>query len=119
MKKHVQILAWLYLALGILGILGALVAFGALTSIGLFTRDLAAFGILSFIGGLAGFYLLAVSIPNLIVGVGLLQNWGGWVLILAVVLAVLNLANFPLGTVLGVYTFWVAYRLSSATESFG
>jgi hypothetical protein len=119
MRKHVQILAWLYIALGALGLLGALVAFGALTGIGLLSGDMAAFGILSMLGGIAGFFLLIISLPNIIVGVGLLQNWGGWVIILAVVLGVFNLANFPFGTVLGIYTFWVAYRLSEAAESFG
>jgi hypothetical protein len=119
MRKHVQILAWLYIALGVLGLIGAFAAFGLLTGIGLLSGDVMAVGVMSLIGGLAGFYLLLVSLPNILVGVGLLQGWGGWVLVLAVILALLNLPNFPFGTGLGLYTFWVAYRISGATESFG
>lgn len=119
MRQHVQILAWLYIILGAFGLLGAFAAFGLLTGVGFLTGDIAAFGFLSIIGGIAGFYLLVVSLPNILVGVGLLMGWGGWVIILAVVLGFLNLANVPFGTALGLYTFWVAYRISSATESFG
>jgi hypothetical protein len=119
MRKHVQILAWLYIALGVLGLLGGLAAFGILTGVGLLSRDVVAFGVMSTIGGIAGIVLLVISLPNILVGVGLLQNWGGWVIIVAVILAIFNIANFPLGTALGIYTFWVAYKLSAATESFG
>ncbi len=119
MRKHIQILAWLYIALGVLGLLGALAAFGLLTGFGILSGDAGAFAVMSLIGGIAGIYLLVVSLPNIIVGVGLLQDWGGWVLVLAVILGVVNLPNFPFGTALGIYTFWVAYRVSNAAESFG
>lgn len=119
MRKHIQILAWLYIVLGLLGILGALAAFGVLTGIGLLSRDAVAFGFMGLLGTIVGFYLLIVALPGIVVGIGLLQGWGGWVIILAVILGVLNLPNFPFGTALAIYTFWVAYRLSDATESFG
>jgi len=118
MRKHVTILGWLYIVIGALGVLGALVAFGVLSGIGFLSGDFQAFGIMSLIGGLAGVYLTIVSLPNIICGVGLLRDWGGWVLILAVILGLLNLPNFPFGSVLGVYTFWVVYRVSGAGESF-
>jgi hypothetical protein len=119
MRKHVQILGWLYIAMGMFGLLGGMLAFGVLAGFGLLSGDPMGFGVMATIGGIAGFVLFAVSLPNLIVGMGLLRNWGGWVIILAVVVAIFNLASFPLGTALGIYTFWVAYRLSAATESFG
>jgi hypothetical protein len=119
MRTHVQILAWLYIALGALSLVAALAAFGLFTGIGLLSGDVTAFGVMSVIGGIASFYLLLVSLPNIIVGIGLLRGWGEWVIILAVILGVLNLAHFPLGTALAIYTFWVAYRVSRATESFG
>ena len=48
----------------------------------------------------------ALSIPSLIAGIGLLKQ-KGWARTLAVALAVLALACFPLGTVAGLYTLWV------------
>jgi hypothetical protein len=119
MRTHVQILAWLYIALGALSLVTALAAFGLFTGIGLLSRDATAFGVMSLIGGIASFYLLLVSLPNIIVGIGLLLDWGGWVIVLAVILGILNLPHVPFGTALGIYTFWVAYRVSKATESFG
>lgn len=118
MGTHVKVLGWLYIILGVLGIFGALLAFGVLSGFGLLSGDLAAFGVMSVLGGIAGIYLTIISLPNIICGLGLLRGWGGWVLVLAGVLGLFNLANFPFGTVLGVYTFWVVYRLSGAAESY-
>ena len=41
------------------------------------------------------------------------------VIVLAVILGVFNLAKFPWGTAIALYTFWIAYRLSDAAERFG
>jgi hypothetical protein len=35
---------------------------------------------------------------DLIAGLGLLRNWGGWVIVLAVILGVINLMNIAVGT---------------------
>jgi hypothetical protein len=48
----------------------------------------------------------ALGIPSLIAGIGLLKQ-KGWARTLAIALAVLALACFPLGTVAGLYTLWV------------
>lgn len=45
---------------------------------------------------------MVLAIP----GLGLLAR-KGWVRILAIVVAVLNLANVPIGTVVGLYVLWV------------
>ena len=49
---------------------------------------------------------LALGIPYLVAGVALLKHWG-WARILAMLLAIVALSNFPLGTAAGVYTLWV------------
>jgi hypothetical protein len=49
---------------------------------------------------------LVVGIPNLIAGIALLKH-KGWARVLAVVLAILALTSFPLGTAAGIYTLWV------------
>jgi len=48
----------------------------------------------------------AIGIPCLIAGVGLLK-YKGWARILALIVAVLALASFPIGTAAGIYTLWV------------
>lgn len=119
MRKHVRILGWLQLLLGALDLLIGLAAFGLLSSMGILSGDVTAFGILSVMGGFVGTFMLIMALPNLIVGLGLLLGWGGWVIVLAVILGVFNLAKFPWGTAIALYTFWIAYRLSDAAESFG
>ena len=49
---------------------------------------------------------LALCVPSLIAGIGLLKQTG-YARTLAIALAILALACFPLGTVAGLYTLWV------------
>jgi hypothetical protein len=109
--KHVRILGWLHIALAVIDLLLGLAAFGILSGIGLASGDPTAFGVLSLLGGFAGAFMLMMALPNLLCGLGLLRNWGGWVIILAVVLGLLNLWNVPIGTAIAAYTFWIAWKL--------
>jgi len=111
MGKHVRILGWLQLVLGVIDLLIGLAAFGVLSGVGVLSGDAATFGIMSIIGGLAGAFMLVMAVPNLLCGIGLLRNWGGWVIILAVILGVFNLFKFPHGTAIALYTFWIAWKL--------
>jgi len=111
MTKHVKILGWLHIGLGLVDLLIGLVALGLLSGIGVLSGDVAAFGALSFIGGFIGTLALVMALPNFIVGLGLLNDWGGWVLVLAVILALLNLTKVPWGTAVGLYTLWIAWRV--------
>jgi hypothetical protein len=47
-----------------------------------------------------------IGIPSLIAGIGLLK-YKSWARILAVVLAILAVTSFPIGTAAGLYTLWV------------
>ena len=121
MKKHVRILGWLQICLGVLDLLIGLAAFGLLSGIGavasLSDGGMAPFGIMTLIGSFAGAFMLIMALPNLIVGIGLLKNWGGWVIVAAVVLGVINLMHIPVGTAISLYTFWVAYKLYNAQQA--
>jgi len=116
MRKHVRILGWLQLCLGVLDLLLGLAAFGFLSGLGVLSGDVAALGVLSIIGGFAGAFMLIMALPNLICGIGLLANWGGWVIVLAVILGLFNLLKVPFGTAIAIYTFWIAWKLYNAPE---
>lgn len=116
MQKHVRILGWLQIGLGILDLLIGLAAFGILSGIGAMAGDITAFGIMSVIGGFIGVFMLIMAVPNLICGIGLLRNWGGWTIVLAVVLGVFNLVKVPVGTVIALYTFWIAWKLYNVPD---
>ena len=111
MHKHVKILGWLQIAMGIIDLIVGLAAFGLMSGIGLLSGDIAGFGVMALIGGAFGTFMLVLALPNLICGVGLLRDWGGWVVVLAVVLGFLNLIKFPFGTALALYTFWIAWKI--------
>jgi hypothetical protein len=119
-RKHVRILGWLQIALGIIDLLIGLTAFGVLGSIGAFSGfasgEFAPFGIMALLGGAIGTVMLIMALPNLICGIGLLRNWGGWVIVLAVIIGFVNLAHPPFGTAIAIYTFWVAWKLYKAGD---
>jgi hypothetical protein len=62
-----------------------------------------------------GVLLMIVSMPSVAAGVGLLRyrNWGR---MLTLVLSVLRILEFPLGTATAIYSFWVL--LSQGGKSF-
>ena len=58
--------------------------------------------------GVSGVFL-AIGTPSLIAGIGLLKH-RDWARILAIVLAILAVTSFPMGTVASIYTLWVLTR---------
>ena len=113
METHVKVLAVLFIVLSALGTLAAfLVATvfgvaGVATAAGASARDAAiALPIIGLAGTALSVFLLAVSLPGLVAGIGLLK-YKPWSRILAIVLSALNLINFPLGTIVGVYGLYV------------
>lgn len=113
METHVKVLAILYIAFSSLFVLLALflmLTFGGISAVvgsEASAEDAAiALPILGITGmALAGFFL-ALALPGLVAGVGMLQR-AGWARILGLVLSALNLINFPFGTILGAYGLWV------------
>ncbi|HSR50771.1 MAG TPA: hypothetical protein VLV83_08065 [Acidobacteriota bacterium] len=120
METHVKVLAVLNLAWGGLGVLtafGLLLFFGTLAGfVGIAEPDAQdaaqAVPILALLGGFLFFTMAVLSLPSLLVGIGLLK-WRTWGRILGIVISLLNLLNFPLGTALGVYGLWVLLQPES------
>jgi len=104
METHVKVVGWLHIVLSAVGLLVAAFVFLLVFGGGLISGDRTAvmvtFLVAAFVSGL----LVVLSVPGLIAGLGLLR-FRPWARILALVLAVLELINFPFGTLLGIYTF--------------
>jgi hypothetical protein len=112
MKKHIQIVAVLHIALGALSLLAAitvLAIFGIAGGIVVSQGQHQAAGILGIIAVVLGAFLAALALPGIIGGWALLtgRSWGRP---LVLVLGVLHLINIPLGTILGIYTLWALLR---------
>jgi hypothetical protein len=67
-RKHVRILGWLQIILGIIDLLIGLTAFGLLSGIGIFSGmasgEVVPFGIMAMLGAAAGTFMLHPSVPQ-------------------------------------------------------
>jgi len=106
MQKHIQLLGILYIAYHAIGLVFAWLIWGILSGIGMLSGDPQAAGILSLVGTVVAVFLFFLSAPGVVAGIGFLKGWW-WARYLGLVLGALNLIHVPLGTILGVYTFWV------------
>jgi hypothetical protein len=110
LDTHVKVLGWLYilssalmLVMGFLGLLlfAGIGLFGAIDS-----AEPEAFAVLTILGTLGLIFFGLLSLPGLAAGYGLLKH-KSWGRILALIVGIFKLFNFPLGTALAIYTFWV------------
>lgn len=110
MAQHVKILGILHVVFGALGVLGAIVVlliFGGLTAFlnTQNTGDVPA-PILGLIGVIAFIAILVLSVPALVIGIGLVQ-FRPWARIGGIILSAFDLLGFPFHTILGIYGLWV------------
>jgi len=112
MAQHVKILAILHIVFGVMGVIAALAIFmffgglAGLVALGGHAGSVAAAPLLGGIGWLVSLALLALALPGVIAGVGLL-GFRPWARILTIVLSAFDLFSVPLGTALGIYGLWV------------
>ena len=105
MRDHLKVLGWLYVVSGALVLLAAIL-FGTLFGvIGIAGGDEGGL----FIGGIGFFIALFIAmlgVPSLVCGWALL-NYKPWARTLGIILSAVQVANVPLGTLLGGYGLWV------------
>jgi O-antigen/teichoic acid export membrane protein len=105
MEKHINVVAALQIGYSILGLIIAGTLFAVFYLIGDFVDDHEAEFVLSIIANVIMLISLIVSIPGIIAGIGLFKR-KNWARILTLILSVLNLLSFPIGTALGIYSIW-------------
>ena len=106
MEKHVTLLGVLYIIFNFMTLCAAVIIIIVFAGSAILSGDEEAVAVLSIVGSAIVFLLLILSVPGIIGGIGLLLKQE-WARILVLILAVLNLLNIPLGTALGIYSFWV------------
>ena len=106
MDTHVKVLGWLYIISGLIGL--AITAFVVIILLGsgIISGDRTAINVLTIISIVVGGFLVIVSLPGVVAGAGLLAHQQ-WARILGIVLGILNLPGFPVGTVIGIYALYV------------
>jgi hypothetical protein len=113
MKNHIIVLAGLRIGLSVVGVVAALLVVAAIVGGGLISGDETAIAITSLVGSIIGGFILLVSLPGLVAGLGLLKN-RPWARVLRLVLAVFDLMAMPIGTIFGFYAIWVLLQDESA-----
>lgn len=106
MDKHLTMVAALHIGLGVLCIFIGAIVFFVLVGTGFLSQDEQAMWVLSLIGTAVGSFLLIISVPSIIAGIGLLKRQN-WARILTLIISAIDLLNVPLGTALGIYSIWV------------
>jgi len=112
MRDHIRILGWCFIVYSAIIVLvgmgiGSIVMFG-----GALSGDHEAIIITSAVGSAIACFLIVISLPGMLAGIGLLKlrPWGR---IVAIIVGVLHILSFPLGTALGVYTLWVLLNVET------
>lgn len=105
MEKHVNVVAALQIGFSILGVIIAAFLFFILQYIGDFVDDNEAEIVLSIVANAIMVTFIVLSIPGIIAGIGLFKK-KEWARILTLILSVLDLVNFPIGTAVGIYSIW-------------
>lgn len=113
MQGHVRALGYLFIAFGCLLLFLGACLFLVIGGSGMLSGDrgaaLVTGGVALFVAG----FFFVLALPAVITGNGLLK-FRPWARVAAIILACLNILNFPFGTALGVYTLWVL--LSAETQ---
>jgi hypothetical protein len=106
MRQHVPILGWLFIVyhaiVALVGIGIGIIVSGA----GAISGERDAMFITGTVGVAIACFLIVLSLPGIITGLGLLK-FRPWSRIAAIIIGALHLLSFPFGTALGVYTLVV------------
>ena len=120
LQLHVSIVGWLNIVANSIFLLVGTCGFLFFAGIGVFAAadsgDAAALGILGVLAVVSLLFFAVLALPGMLAGYGLLKRkkWGQ---ILGMVVGILSLLNFPLGTALGAYTLFVLFQ-NSASDYF-
>jgi hypothetical protein len=105
MEQHFKVVAALQIAYGALllciAVLLLILFFGA----GAMSGDRTAMLITGTVGGVVAIILIVLALPSIVAGYGVMKrrNWGR---ILTIILSVIHLFSFPVGTIVGGYSLW-------------
>jgi len=114
MDRHLTALGVIYLVFSALNLMAACIVFLVVAGSGAISGNPHAMMITGTVASLISGFLVVISIPGLVGGIGLLKH-KSWSRYLGLVLGCINLLHIPVGTAIGVYTIWVLTRPEAVT----
>jgi len=109
MEQQVRVLAILLIVFGVLGLLGGILAFSFIAFAGVASGDEEALVAMPIIGIFVAMLVFVTALPGIIAGWGLLKHQS-WARILGIIVCIISLPGFPIGTALGVYGLYVLFH---------
>lgn len=118
MEKHVTLVGVLQIGYNALGVLAAMATFLLIVGGGLLGglisgEEDTVIPITFFVGTAVSMWLLIISVPGIVGGIGVLRHQS-WARYLILVLSVVELFSIPIGTTVGVYSIWALAQDQSA-----
>ncbi len=117
MEKHINIVATIHIIFSLLGIFFAILASTILGLVGDFIDDRDAEMVLTIVANGVAVFFTIIAIPGIIGGIGLMKR-KEWARILILIISVLDLFNFPIGTAVGGYSIWALVQ-PEVVDKFG
>ena len=108
-RKHVNIIGNIYIILGVLYLILAALIFFGFAGLGNIFDEETLEDVLNISGGIAATILIILGILNIIGGIGL-KGYNNWARVLIIILSIIALLNFPIGTIIGVYALIVLFK---------
>ena len=105
MERHINAVAALQIGMSIFNLLIAFLIFTVLKLVGGFATEPNAGKILSIIADALAILFILISVPGILAGMGLYKR-REWARILTLVLSVIEIFSFPIGTAIGIYSIW-------------
>jgi hypothetical protein len=112
MDGHLKAAGILNIIHGAIGLVGAFFALLMLAGIGFVSAEVhreEEAMLLAGVGVIIALVISIISLPSLIVGIGLLKR-SSWARLTGIIVSCLNLIHFPMGTGIGGYTLWVLFN---------
>jgi hypothetical protein len=114
MDMHINILGWLLVGSAILTAIGGMVVLFASQIFRYLPQEMAQdipIGIphlVAWVTSVIGLGIIAIAAATAAAGIGLLQ-YRSWARVFAIIMAVLLVFHFPIGTAVAIYAFWVLF----------
>jgi hypothetical protein len=118
MEKHVTFVGALQIGYNAFGVLAAMATFMFIVGGGLIgglisSEEKIVIPITFFVGTAISMWLLVLSVPGIIGGIGVLRRQS-WARYMVLVLSILALFSVPIGTAVGAYSIWVLVQDETA-----
>ena len=105
-KTHQKILGAILIAYGAINFTGGIALLAALNIVEIFVHEDEVIQLVAIFSRLIGGILLILSIPAIIAGIGYIHE-KDWSKSLGLVVGIVYLLLFPIGTIIGIYSIWL------------